>query len=129
MNQEMENILNAGMTGTPETKPAERIVFLSSIRERVKIALTYNQVLTKDLYEEAARAIERNKNCHLYLNGDLPYEAMSKYIKKANKSGVSFTIVNRGDKTSPLGLVLASDTAIDEPNIFVEDARFKREMS
>ncbi len=126
----LEKILMQGIHGTIETLPEERALFLSTISERIYLALTNRQVIHKGMYKDAIEIMQSKKNIHLYINGELTYSLYSNYIKEASKYKIAFTIVNDGHDT-PIGLVIASDTAINNSgqfNFFVEDDIFERDM-
>jgi uncharacterized protein YueI len=128
VNEEIKRVLDAGIYGTPELKPAEKALFLSTFRERVYIALTKRQVAQNNVYKEVKEEMRRVRNGILYLNGDLSYSMLSKYIKEASKLSLSFTIVNDKETDTPLGLVLASkQEAVEREEIFVRDDRFSLE--
>ncbi|WP_270182496.1 YueI family protein [Alkalihalobacillus sp. CinArs1] len=122
MDKEIKQALEAGIHGTPELKPAEKALYLSTFRERVYVALTKRQVAQK-LYPSVKNEMSRGRV--LLLNGDLPYSMLSKYIKEANKASIPFTIINDKETDTPLGLVLASkDDAVNREEIFVRDEYF-----
>ena len=124
----LEEILEKGIYGTPEIRPDERKLFLSTISERVYLVLTNTQVRTKGMYNEVEEVMKKHSNVHLYLNGSLSYQHYSNYIKAATKQSVPFTIINDGHET-PLGLVLASQQAIDSPaEFFIKDDNFYKDM-
>ncbi len=126
VNEDIKRVLDAGIHGTPELKPAEKALYLSTFRERVYVALTKRQVSQKEVYKEVRNEMKRVRNGILYLNGDLPYSVLSKYIKEASKSSLSFTIVNDKETDTPLGLVLASkQDAVERKEVFVRDDRFQ----
>lgn len=126
MNEDIKRVLDAGIHGTPELKPAEKALYLSTFRERVFVALTKRQVAQKTVYKEVKQELKGIRNGILYLNGDLPYSMLSKYIKEASKISLSFEIVNDKDTDTPLGLVLASkQDAIEREEIFVHDDFFQ----
>ncbi|WP_169525558.1 YueI family protein [Pseudalkalibacillus hwajinpoensis] len=126
MNEDIKRVLDAGIHGTPELKPAEKALYLSTFRERVFVALTKRQVAQQAVYKEVKRELKGIHNGILYLNGDLPYSMLSKYIKEASKSSLSFEIVNDKETDTPLGLVLASkQDAVEREEIFVHDDFFE----
>lgn len=128
VNEEIKKVLDAGIYGAPELKPAEKALFLSTFRERVYIALTKRQVAQNNVYQEVKDEMRQIRNGILYLNGDLSYSILSKYIKEASKHSLSFTIVNDKETDTPLGLVLASkQNAVEREEVFVRDDRFSLE--
>lgn len=117
--------LERGMYGVPEVKQEERNVFLTTILERIYLALTYDQVVRKGIYEEAIQYLKEKKNIQMFINSELGYQTYASYIKAANKYQVPFTIVNPVKET-PIGLVIASkNEAINKSDIFIKDEFYK----
>ncbi|WP_096201254.1 YueI family protein [Bacillus sp. FJAT-45350] len=129
MSNKVNEILERGIYGTPETLPEERNIFLSTIVERIYLALTKKQVIHKGMYDEAVRFLNNKKDIRLFINGNLSYHLYSNYVKEANKNNVPFTVVN-DQNNSPFGLVIASDrTAVNHSDIYIKDDYFHREMN
>ncbi|KEK18361.1 hypothetical protein BAMA_06145 [Bacillus manliponensis] len=127
-NKNVEDYLQEGIHGQKQNKPEERNMFLSTLRERVEIALTIGQVMQESVYKEVKESMTPSQSLTLYLNGSITYSFLSKYIKLANEKNVPFTIVqNKGTNTS-IGLVLAHSTAVDKAKIYVEDEIYQKEM-
>ena len=63
--------------------------------------------------------MEENPQAHLFLNGNMNYEELSKYIKLAAKYKLEHTIVTNKEHDSENGLVLAVDHAIDKEEIYI----------
>lgn len=127
-NKNVEDYLQEGIHGQKQNKPEERNMFLSTLRERVEIALTVGQVMQEGVYKEVTESMTPSQSLTLYLNGSITYSYLSKYIKLANEKNIPFTIVqNKGTNTS-IGLVLAHSSAVDKANIYVEDEIYKKEM-
>lgn len=126
----LHHLLLQGIHGTLETLPEERALFLSTISERIYLALTKKQVIKKGMYQEAIEILRTKKDIQMYLNGELSYSLYSNYIKEATKLNIPFTVINDAEE-SPIGLVIASNTAINNDptyNFFIEDEIFKRDM-
>ncbi|KHF41825.1 YueI family protein [Halalkalibacter okhensis] len=129
MDQKVKDIIDRALYGTPEIKPEERNLFLSTILERIHIALTKKQVIQRGMYAEVIKLMKDKNNLHLYLNGHLNYGNYSNYIQEANKAGIRFTIVTP-QKETPFGLVLADESkAIDSNDIFVKDDLYELDMN
>jgi uncharacterized protein YueI len=116
----IDDYLQQGIHGAKETKPDERRRFLSTLRERVVVALTQEQVRDKSVYPEVEALMHDHNKAHLFLNGNLSYPFLSKYIAVAKKLSVEFTIVTNKEHDSDLGLVLALEDAIDKEEIFIK---------
>lgn len=128
VNKNVEDYLQEGIHGQKQNKPEERNMYLSTLRERVEIALTIGQVMQSNVYTEVANSMRSSQSLQLYVNGSISYPHLSKYIKLANEKNVPFTIVQNKGTHTPIGLVLAHSTAVDKEQIYVEDAIFKQEM-
>ncbi|MCL7747183.1 YueI family protein [Halalkalibacter alkaliphilus] len=129
MEQKVKDIIDRALYGTPEIKPEERNLFLSTILERIHKALTKKQVIQKGMYSEVIQLMKEKRNLHLFLNGKLSYSNYSNYIQEASKAGIRFTIVTP-QKETPFGLVLADEsTAIDSNDIFVKDDLYELDMN
>ncbi|WP_066057798.1 YueI family protein [Robertmurraya korlensis] len=120
MRPDVDDYLQQGIHGEKEINPEERRQFLGTLRERVVIALKQAQLMEPGIYPEVETALKGNKNAHLYLNGNMSYEYLSKYKKIADKFDLEYTIVTNKEYDSELGLVLAYDYAIDKESIYVE---------
>ena len=118
-NSKVDEYLQQGIHGAKEIKPDERKRFLTTLRERVIVALTQQQVMEKEVYPEVETTIKENPNAHLFLNGNLDYSYLSKYSTVAKKLKMEFTIVTNNEYNSDLGLVIASGEAIDKEDIFI----------
>jgi uncharacterized protein YueI len=118
-NNKLDDYLQQGIHGAKQTKPDERRRYLTTLRERVILALTQSEVLGKGVEPEVLKMMDENLQAHLYLNGNISYSYLSKYIKEAEKRDIEFTIVTNKDYDSELGLVLAHDYAIDKEDIYL----------
>jgi uncharacterized protein YueI len=116
---DVEDYLKQGMYGSKVTKPDERRKFLGTLRERVIIALTREQVKEDEIYKEVEDAVKNHPKAKLLLNGNLDYSYLSKYTKLSNEHQVEYTIVSNKEYDSEFGLVLADEKAIDKEDIFV----------
>ncbi|MCH1624327.1 YueI family protein [Ferdinandcohnia quinoae] len=115
----VDDYLQQGIYGKKEIKPDERRKFLGTIRERVVMALTAAQVREVNVYKEVVDSFKINPKAHLYLNGNMDFRYLSKYIKHAERNKLSYTLVTNKEYNSELGLVLAYDYAIDKDEIYI----------
>ncbi len=114
----VDDVLKEGIYGPKETKPDERRKYLGTLRERVVIALTTGETMGSDTVQpELKRLLDENKEAHLFLNGNVPYTALSKYIKAAMDLKMDYTIVTNKEHQSEFGLVLAHSYAINKEQI------------
>ncbi|WP_174733583.1 YueI family protein [Mesobacillus harenae] len=119
----VDEYLQQGMYGAKQTKPDERRKFLSTLRERVVIALTQSEVRTKGIPNQVDNLMKENREAHLFLNGNMDYSYLSKYVKLAKKLSISYTLVTNQEHDSELGMVLAYDHAIDKEDIYLTDVK------
>ena len=125
MSGNLEDYIDKGIHGVKETNIDERKKFLSTIKERVILALTNRQVMKNTIYQPIQRLMKQYPDCQLFLDGEINYAYLSKYIKLANKSNVPFTIVDDLKSSTDIGLVLATkNRAINLPNIYIKAEDF-----
>lgn len=121
----VEEVLQQGIHGPLETKPDERRKFLGTLRERIILALKKSQVAEASIYPQVEREMRQNPEANLFLNGNMDYSALSKYVKLAAKYKIEHTIVTNKDHDTDVGLLLALDHAIDKEEIYIT----KKEIS
>ncbi|RIW33967.1 DUF1694 domain-containing protein [Bacillus salacetis] len=117
----VDDYLQQGIYGQKQTKPDERRKFLGTIRERIVFALTQRQVRKKGILFQAEALMKENKGAHLYLNGNMSYTYLSKYIKLAGKYDIHYTMVTNKEHDTDIGLVLAYSHAIDKEEIYIDE--------
>jgi uncharacterized protein YueI len=115
----VEEVLQQGILGPLETKPDERRKFLGTLRERIIVSLKKSQVIEADIYPQIEQEMKKNPQANLFLNGNIDYSALSKYVKLAAKHNLEHTIVTNKEHDSEIGLVLAMDHAIDKKEIYI----------
>lgn len=115
----VDEVLQQGIYGPMETKPEERRKFLGTLRERIIVVLTKPQVGENEIYPQVERFMKENPEAHLFLNGNMDYSVLSKYVKLAAKYKLEHTIVTDKEHGTDIGLVLASDHAIDKEEIYI----------
>jgi uncharacterized protein YueI len=115
----VEEVLQQGIYGAMETKPDERRKYLGTLRERIIVAMKKSQVAETEVYPQVEQLMKENPQAHLFLNGNMSYEVLSKYVKMANKQKIEHTIVTNKEHDSEIGLVLAMDHAIDKEEIYI----------
>jgi uncharacterized protein YueI len=119
--QSVDEILQQGIQGPKEIKPDEKRKFLGTFRERIIIALKKNQVTENDIYPQIESCMKEYKVAHLFLNGNISYEELSKYVKLAKIYKIEHTIVTNKEHDTEIGLVLAMDHAIDKEEIYIDE--------
>ncbi|WHY67458.1 YueI family protein [Neobacillus sp. SuZ13] len=121
----VDEVLQQGIYGPLETKPDERRKFLGTLRERIVVALTKSQVAEANVYPQVEKQMKEKPQAHLFLNGNMSYETLSKYVKLATKYKIEHTLVTNKDHDSEIGLVLAMDHAIDKEDIYITNKELK----
>lgn len=116
---ELEQRLMVGLHGAPELKQSEKLEHLGVFRERVLRLLTKDQVDDKHIYPEIEEALKDPRSTRLLLNGDLAYGFRAKYIDIARKYNKPYTVVNDPKLKGKVGLVVASDQAVDVEKVEV----------
>jgi uncharacterized protein YueI len=115
----VEDVLQQGIYGPLETKPEERRKYLGTLRERIIVALTKNQVAETNIYPQVEQSMKEYPQAQLLLNGNMAYEELSKYVKLAAKNKIEHKLVTNKEHGTDIGLVLAMNTAIDKKEIYV----------
>ncbi|MEH7306712.1 YueI family protein [Neobacillus drentensis] len=115
----VDEVLQQGIYGPLETKPDERRKFLGTIRERIVVALMKSQVAEANVYPQVEQHMKEKPQSHLFLNGNMDYGNLSKYVKLATKYKIEHTLVTNKEHDSEIGLVLAMDHAIDKEDIYI----------
>ncbi|MFJ7509091.1 YueI family protein [Peribacillus simplex] len=116
----VEDYLEQGIHGPKEIKPGERREFLSTLRERVIIVLKKSQVFETNVYPEIEQMMKQYPRSNLFLNGQMDYQYLGKYIKLAMSHNIPYKIVLNKEQNSNLGLVLAENNAINKEEIYIE---------
>ncbi|MGM9987938.1 MAG: YueI family protein [Bacillaceae bacterium] len=124
-NKKIDDYLNEGIYGAKEINPAEKKMYLGTFRERIYKALTIAQTMRPIIYKEIIDEMKKQKNCTLLLNGGISYSYLSPYIKQATAAGIPFSIVQNLNSDTSIGLVLASSTAVELENIYIQDDLFR----
>ncbi|WLR43058.1 YueI family protein [Bacillus carboniphilus] len=117
---DVNDYLNRGMYGTKQTKVEERNRFLSTLRERIVIALTKSQVRETGTYKQVIDEMNKNPETTLYLNGNMNYTYLRDYIIKATQLNIPFQMVTVKNTQTDIGLVLSYPYAINKEEIFIE---------
>ncbi|MEW6696265.1 MAG: DUF1694 domain-containing protein [Bacillota bacterium] len=117
---DLEVILNEGMRDAV-TKQGERCHYLGELRERVLRVLDLRQAKSQKIYPEILDAIKDPRASHVYIHHAVPVKLGSRYEKPARQRGLNVTYVWDQTFKGSLGIVVASDDAVDVENIAVEE--------
>lgn len=117
----VDDVLNEGIYGTKQIKPAELNRFLGTYRERVVLALTKGQLMQDKALAELEAAMRNHSETKLLLNGHVSIRFMKEELNLASKYSIPYTVVTNQDFDSDLAAVLTYDHAVDIENIYVEE--------
>lgn len=118
----MQEHLNSALYGPPQTNPDERRRFMGSLRERVALRVSNQELadpkrqqqvapLLKDFHDDGYKAL---------LNGKLDNAVTGPYMKMLTDANIPFTLVaNETAQTDEkaAGLLIVSDKAINQSTI------------
>lgn len=116
---QLEQALNRGIYGLPELKKEEKRKFLGTFRERVLKVLTKSQIVERGTYKEIADALKDKRAKKLIITNHVKMSEAMEYIILAKENNVRFTVVDGDHYQGEIGLVIASDTAVDVEDIYV----------
>ncbi|WP_203641783.1 YueI family protein [Levilactobacillus andaensis] len=117
---QMEQHLQNSVYGTPKINPDEQRHYLGTFRERVSLAMTIAEVTDRDNLNPFITEISAHPDYQVILNGHVDQADLAPYLKLASQHNLKFTIrqdIIYGVNDSDLGLVVASDHAIDQSPI------------
>ena len=117
---ELERTLTAGISGPPEIKKEEKLHFLGVFKERVLKVLTKKQVKDTMVHSEIITALKDKRATNLLISGDISFKARQKYQQQARELGIKYTVIFDPLLKGDIGLIVASDNAVDVEDISVE---------
>ncbi|MDW5522300.1 YueI family protein [Carnobacterium maltaromaticum] len=120
--KDVNDYLTSGIYGTPQTKPEERNRYLGSLRERVYLSMSIEE-LSSLLYIDALKEeLELHPDGQVLLNGEVNSHALGPYLKLCGQESVQFTIVtNQFAKKSDTGLLFVAANAVNQEVIAVSE--------
>lgn len=114
---QMEQHLQNSVYGTPLVHPDEQRHYLGTFRERVSLAMTIAEVTNAQNVRAFTREINAHPDLQVIFNGHIDQSDLAPYLKATGQHNLKFTIRQDdfyGHQTTDLGLVVASDHAIDQ---------------
>lgn len=116
----MQDYLNKGMYGASQTNPEERQKYLGSLRERIYLSMTLEQLISKNYLNVLKKEINKHPNNTLLLNGSVDIKDLDPYIKLSNQLNCLFRIVtdDYAEKSS-IGLVYVAKQEVNNDIIDV----------
>lgn len=118
----MENTVNTDlMRKIEKTKDRvlevklERNMFLGEYKERVLVALTFDEVMEKGIYYEVEKALENIEAKKLLISREIDFKFIKKYIEIAKSKNKPYKMIDSLLNVGDIGLVVVSDDAISNP--------------
>lgn len=121
--KEVHDYLMRGIHGPKELRPEEKNRYLGTFRERVVIVLTQPQIRRPELYPEIKQALIRYPDATMLLNGEMEYDALSKYIQLAIAHNIPYSKYSDHLSDSDLGLVIALPRAVEIAQIEISESQ------
>lgn len=115
----LTNHLDHGLYGDKQLNPDEQNKYLGVFKERVYFSMTVEQLKKNRLLEEWKLAIKKYPHATLLLNGNLPIDLLTPFLKLAHDNNYSVQLKNDARykiSNDNLAIVLSSTKAVDNPN-------------
>lgn len=118
----VQDHLNNAIFGGLQTKPDERRHYLGSLRERVALRITNDEMTeekTQRRFRQAIQDYRDQPEWNILLNGKLGIGTTSPYMKLCRDNDVPFTLINDGNAQldpDEAGLLIVAKNAIDRPD-------------
>lgn len=110
----VQDYLNKGMYGSNQTNPDERRKYLGSLRERIYLTMTIEQVLSNNYIDALKKEIQLHPDNTLLLNASIDMEYLSPYIQLSNSLKCPFRMISDDNsEKSPIGLVYVAPAAVN----------------
>ncbi|MGX7419450.1 YueI family protein [Carnobacterium gallinarum] len=120
--KELEDRLSSGLYGAPQIKPEERNKFLGSLRERVYLSMTIEELSSHNYLDALEAEFKKHPSGQVLLNGEVDNRILGPYLKLCSGDSIKFTIVtNQFAKQSSIGLLYVAENAVNESCIDVAE--------
>lgn len=90
----------------------EKNMYLGEYKERIITALTKDQLIEDDVYEEILTAMKQKEAYILKMSREVKIERLKPYIKEAEKINLKYQLVDGITYQGDIGLVLAAEDAL-----------------
>jgi len=110
---ELEQTIIQGWYGEAEIKKDEKRYYLGELKERIIRLLSKEQVKEDIIYPEIVSALQDKRASKMLINGELEYKEIEKYRQLAREKGKQATVVHNPEFKGNVGLLVASEQAID----------------
>ena len=122
MSKDTNDYLQKGIYGAKKTLVDERHRYLGSIRERIYLTLSDDQLNLEHSLNSFKKELQTHPDGKLLLNGRYELTTFEDYLRVAHTKNRPFTMVsNEYAETSPYALVYTSSEAVNEPIIDVAE--------
>ncbi|MBM6613522.1 YueI family protein [Desemzia sp. RIT804] len=122
VNKDPNDYLQKGQYGTKQTLLSERKEFLGSLRERIYLTATLDQLSTGNTLAAFTKEFQRHPDGSLLLNGALDMSQFQPFIQASKKANIPFTLVaNEYAQTCPYALVFTASSDVNESIIDVTE--------
>src|SRR5690625_3162063 len=119
----VEDYLMEGIHGPRRPLEEERRIFLGTLRERIVLALTVEQVMTDSGIQKLSEAMKKHPQTKLLLNGQVSYRFSAAEKEIAREHNIPYTVISHEIYETDIGAVLTYDHAINKENIFLEEEK------
>ncbi|WP_390408648.1 DUF1694 domain-containing protein [Lacticaseibacillus jixiensis] len=125
---ELNERLTQSMNGNPQTRPDERRQYLGSLRERVALAITNEQLKDPKTLPSCQQALAKYTAADGYkllLNGKLDVTLLAPYMQLARRVNLPFTSINDDSahlEPDAYGLLVVNQAAINHADIALPTA-------
>lgn len=117
----VEDYLMEGIHGPRRPLEEERRKFLGTLRERIVLALTIEQVMTDAGIQKLSEAMKKHPNTKLLINGQVSYRFSAAEKAVAREYNIPYTVISHETHETDIGAVLTYDHAINKENIYLKE--------
>ncbi|QEK13214.1 DUF1694 domain-containing protein [Crassaminicella thermophila] len=122
MNQksDLEKYVEYGIAGVPEIKGSEKRYWLGEFRERVILALTFEQIYRKEALKVVEEKCKDKRVDKIILEDNVQSTVAEKFMELASKYDKDYKMIDTQNKLGEIALVLASNEAVDEKDVLIK---------
>ena len=122
VNKDPNDYLQKGQYGTKQTLLSERKEFLGSLRERVYLTATLEQLSRDNTLAAFTKEFQLHPDGNLLLNGTIDMSTFTAFTKAGKQADIPFKLVaNEYAQTSPYALIFTASSEVSESIIDVAE--------
>ena len=122
VNKDPNDYLQKGQYGTIQTLLSERKEFLGSLRERVYLTATLEQLSRGNTLAAFTKEFQRHPDGNLLLNGTIDMSTFTSFTQAGKQADIPFKLVaNEYAQTSPYALIFTASSEVNESVIDVAE--------